>query len=133
MNIKQHYLLLASLALIVFANPVYAETRVGKDALINLISGKTVEGKWMLWDSNYRMYVNPSGDFKRVYGKGDKLTNNFNGSWSVNKKGKLCFEVNNKVCRRVKQHEDGGYNLYNKKKVLKQTIEKITDGNPYNL
>lgn len=49
------------------------------------------------------------------------------------KNGKLCYEIRNKFCRRVKRRNDGGYNLFNKKKELLQTIEKITDGNPYKL
>jgi len=110
-----------------------ADTRVEKDELKALITGKTLEGKWIVWDSNYRMYLAPSGDMKRVYGKGTELTDDLSGTWMINKKGKLCFEVNNMKCRRVKKRDDGGYNLYNKRGEVRQTIEKITDGNPYNL
>lgn len=114
-------------------NPAFAETKVGKEELEKLITGKTLEGRWILWESNYRSYMDPNGDMKRVYGKGDDLSNDFSGTWWINKKGKLCFEVNNRACRRVKKRDDGGYNLYNKQGELKQTIEKITEGNPYNL
>lgn len=126
-------LLMVGCFLLFTANSLLAETIVSGDELRNLVSGKTLEGKWILWDSNYRMYMDPSGEFKRLYGKGSDLTNHFDGTWSINKKGKLCYEVKNKACRRVKKRDDGGYNLYNKKGDLKQTIDKITDGNPYNL
>ena len=125
--------LLIGLFLVFATNSLIAETKVSGDELRSLISGKTLEGKWLLWDSNYRMYMDPSGEFRRLYGKGTELTNEFNGTWTINKKGKLCYEVKNMACRRVKKRDDGGYNLYNKKKELKQNIKKITDGNPYNL
>ena len=116
-----------------YIQPSNAETKVTGEELKELITGKTLEGRWMLWESNYRMYMDPSGEFKRIYGKGDELTSNLDGNWWINKKGKLCYEVNKTACRRVKKRDDGGYNLYNKRGELKQTIDKITDGNPYNL
>jgi len=133
MEFKYKILWIIGFPLAFMSNPLFAETKVEGDELKNLITGKTLEGKWIDWESNYRMFMDPSGEFKRLYGKGSELTNELSGTWWISKKGKLCFEVNNKACRRVKKRDDGGYNLYNKQKELKQTIEKITDGNPYNL
>lgn len=123
------------LCLVIFfaVNTVNAETRVEKDDLEKLVTGKTLEGKWIMWESNYRMYLHPDGSFKRIYGKGETFDVRDSGSWWVSKNGKLCYKINKKACRRVKQRDDEGYNLYNKQMKLKQTIEKITDGNPYKL
>jgi len=114
---------------LLFVGTISADTRVDKQELEELITGKTLEGQWIMWNTTYKMYMDPSGELNRVYGDGKKQ----HGRWWVNKKGKLCFEVDNKACRRVKKRGDGGYNLYNKQKELKQTIEKISDGNIYKL
>lgn len=133
MKFIRHYIGLVGVVLVLFVSPLLAESPVEKGELKSLITGKTLEGRWILWDSNYRMYMDPSGELKRVYGKGTDISNQLDGTWWINKKGKLCLEVENRTCRRVKRRDDGGYNLYNKNKELKQTIEKIVDGNPYNL
>jgi hypothetical protein len=133
MKHKYKLIFLVGFALVFLVNPLFAGQRVDGDELKSLITGKTLEGRWILWASSYRVYLDPDGSFSRVFGKGGKFGENDSGRWWVNKKGKLCYEVRNKACRRVKRRSDGGYNLFNKKKVLKQTIEKITDGNPYKL
>ena len=109
--------------------PIHADKKVGKERLKELIVGKTIEGNWTDWDTTYKMYLHPNGSFSRVYGKG----NNETGEWRINQKGKLGIIMHNERCRRVKQRADGGYNLYNKQGQLKQTIEKISEGNPHNL
>jgi predicted RNA-binding protein (virulence factor B family) len=121
-------LLLISLMFIV-STSVFADKGLEKDELEALVTGKTLEGKWIKWNTTYRMYLATSGEFRRIAGTATKEE----GRWWINKKGKLCFEKNQKVCRRVKQREDGGYNLYNRKKELMQTIDKILDGNPHKL
>jgi len=108
---------------------VFADRRVEKEELEKLVSDKTLEGKWIKWNTTYKMYLAPSGEFRRIAGTATKEE----GRWWVNKKGKLCFEKDQKACRRVKQRDDGGYNLYNRKKELMQTIEKILDGNAHKL
>jgi hypothetical protein len=131
MNKKLLCQCLLGVIVLVLTNTTYADKRVNKDKLEKLISGNTLEGKWFRWETNYRMYLDPSGDFIRVYG--DEFGSSETGRWFINKKDKLCFEIANTACRRVKQRGDGGYNLYGAKKVLKQTIEKITEGNHYKL
>lgn len=121
-------LLVISLMFII-STSVFADKRVEKEELEALITGKTLEGKWIKWNTTYKMYLDPSGEFRRIAGTATKDE----GRWWVNKKGKLCFEKNQKACRRVKKRDDGDYNLYNKKKELMQTIEKIVDGNPHKL
>jgi len=114
---------------VLFTDMLRAETRVDKQQLQELITGKTLEGKWIMWNTTYKMYLDPSGKFKRIYGDDKKEE----GEWWINNKGKLCFRIEDKACRRVKQRDDGGYNLYNKQKELKQTIDKISAGNIFNL
>lgn len=134
MKHKCKLLCLVGFALVFLANPLFAGQRVDGDELKSLITGKTLEGRWILWASSYRAYLDSDGSFTRIFGKGGKLEMNDSGTWWINKNGKLCYKVtNNTACRRVKRRNDGGYNLFNKRKVLKQTIEKITDGNPYKL
>lgn len=129
MNILRASIILSGIVTLIFASSLPADTRVEKDELKALISGKTLEGKWITWQTTYKMYLDPSGELRRIYGSGNKEE----GRWWVNKKGKLCFEIEDKACRRVKQRGDGGYNLYNRQKELKQTIEKIANGNIYNM
>lgn len=129
MNIRQIIIVLLGFFVLVFTDLLLADTRVDKQALKELITGKTLEGRWITWNTTYKMYLDPSGNFNRIYGSDNKEQ----GRWWVNKKGKLCFEIEEMACRRVKSRNDGGYNLYNKRKELKQTIEKISDGNIYKL
>ena len=129
MNMKYLYILLIACFSVFSVNTLSAETRVDGDELRELIVGNTLEGKWIMWGTTYKMYIDPVGEFRRVFSN----DNNDDGEWKINDKGKLCYIMNNKACRRVKKRDDGGYNLYNKQKELKQTIEKIQKGNVYNL
>jgi hypothetical protein len=110
-------------------NTLSAETRVDGDELRELIVGNTLEGKSITWGTRFKIYFDSSGEFKRNFSN----DNYDEGEWEINKKGKLCYMIESRYCRRVKKRDDGGYNLYNKKKELRQTFEKIHKGNVFNL
>lgn len=129
MNIKSVGIGLITTIALVFASTANADKGIDKDELKALIVGKTLEGNMIKWKTTYKMYVAPSGEFSRAYGNGTDEK----GEWYINKKGKLCFIINDTVCRRIKRRGDGGYNVYSGQQELKQTIEKIVEGNPYNL
>jgi hypothetical protein len=106
-----------------------AGEKMGKQVLTVLLTGKTLEGNWVVWRMTCKMYLDPSWKTYRHRGR----TSTEKGEWFVNEQGKLCFVANTTRCRRVKRRDDGGYNLYDKEKQLVQTIEKIQDGGVYSL
>lgn len=126
---KSIYIAFLTCLTLLFTSGAIAGKKVGKQELTALLTGKTVEGDWVVWKTTYKMYLDPSGKMYRHWGK----TSTEKGEWFVNEQGKLCFVVNTTKCRRVIRRGDGGYNLYNKEKQLVQTIEKIQDGDVYSL
>lgn len=126
---KSVYITFLTCLALLFSAGALADNKVGKQELTALVSGKTVEGNWVVWKTTYKMYLDSSGKMYRHWGK----TSTEKGEWFVNEQGKLCFVVNTTKCRRVKRRNDGGFNLYNKEQQLVQTIEKIQDGDIYHL
>jgi len=109
----------------------FAGEQVEKGALETLIKGNTVEGKKIKWKTTYKMYFDSSGKFSRI----DSLNNKESGEWSVECDGTLCLSknVHKEKCRTVKQRSDGGHDVYNVRRQVIWTMDKVTSGNPYNL
>ena len=105
-----------------------AETRVSSEELKTLLSGNTVEGRYIKWGTTHKMYFEATGKMRRI----DSLNNEEKGAWSVNKNDELCVEVRKERCNEVMKRDDGGYNIY-RRGTHKFTFDKILPGNPHNL
>ena len=89
-------------------------------------TGNTMEGKIIKRDTNYKMYLHPSGKLIRH----DNKDNLEKGMWHINSKDELCLTFDSKECHSVKQRGDGRFDLYNQNDELELTIVKVTLGNP---
>ena len=105
-----------------------AETQTSGEDLKTLLSGNTVEGRYIKWETTHKMYFEATGKIRRI----DSLNNKQSGEWYVNSLNELCVEVRKHRCNQVMKRDDGGYNVY-RKGALKFTFDKIVPGNPYNL
>lgn len=107
----------------------FAGEKLDKDTLETLIKGNTVEGKKIKWKSTYKMYLDPSGEFRRI----DSNNNNEGGVWRVESDGTLCMTGRKENCRAIKQRSDGGYDVYSDRGQVVWTMDKFSPGDPYNL
>ena len=106
----------------------YAEEKLNYEEALEIFSGNTIEGKITNFDVDYKMYLDSSGSFVRIFrGTTDK------GNWRIKKNGRFCIELGQEKCRKVKKRDDGGYNAYNRFGDLKFTINKVLRGNPHKL
>ena len=112
------YLFLVSLS--------HADEKISQDEAIELLTGNTVGGKIVQWDTTFKMYLHSSGKLVRQDSRG----NVEKGDWRINKKGKFCIEFGSEKCRTIKKRSDGGLNLYNRHGDLKMTFDTIKPGNP---
>jgi hypothetical protein len=117
------------LLLIFGAGLAFADEPLGKDALESAIKGNTAEGKFLNWGTTYKMFFDPSGQFRRI----DSRNNKESGAWSIDAKGVLLMSGRKDRYRTVKQRKDGGYDVYNKAGKVVWTMDKLVPGNPYNL
>lgn len=117
------------LLLMILIGWAYADEQLDKEALETLIKGNTVEGKIIKWKSTYKMYFDPSGKFRRI----DSLNNKEGGDWYVEDDGKLIMIGRKKKYRSIRQHSDGGYDVYNPSGQVIWTMDKVIPGNPYDL
>lgn len=122
-----------SLFIIVFSlmglcQPSLAESRLSGEQIKALLSGNTVEGKYIKWKTTHKMYFEATGKLRRI----DSLNNKEKGRWEINNSDELCVSVRKTRCNQVMKRDDGGYNVY-RHGTLKFTFDKIVPGNPYNL
>lgn len=68
---------------------VTAETRVSGTELKTLLSGNTVEGKYIKWKTTHKMYFEATGKLRRI----DSLNNKEKGEWYIDDSGNLCISV----------------------------------------
>ena len=106
-----------------------AEEKLDQDEAVKMLTGNTIEGKIVKWDTTYTMFLHPSGKLVRLDSRG----NVEKGNWRINNKGKFCIDLGSEKCRTIKKRDDGGLNLYNGSGDLKLTIDKIVPGNPKNM
>jgi hypothetical protein len=111
-----------------FCHAAFAETDVSGEDLKTLLSGNTVEGKYIKWDTTHKMYFEATGKIRRIDSKNKKEK----GEWYINGSGELCISMRKEHCNYVMKRDDGGYNVY-RSGTLKFTFDKIVSGNPYNL
>ena len=107
----------------------FAGEQLDKGTLETLVKGNTVEGKKIKWKTTYKMYFDPSGKFART----DSLNNKEGGEWQIESDGTLRMIGRKENNRTVKQRSDGGYDVYNARGQVIWTIDKVVQGNPYNL
>ena len=105
-----------------------AETQVSGEELKTLLSGNTVEGRYIKWETTHKMYFSENGKLSRI----DSNNNKEKGEWEINKSGELCISVRKTRCNKVMKRDDGGYDVF-RRGDLKFTFDKILTGNPHNL
>lgn len=117
--------------IILIALPAWAQAdeQIDQESLEKLLTGNTVEGRKIKWDTTYRMYFDPSGRFRRI----DSLNNKEGGEWRVESNGRLCMVGRKEHCRTIRQRKDGGLDAYNMQGQLVWTMDKVIPGNPYEL
>jgi hypothetical protein len=126
------YSLIALLAIgVVFAftNTAYAAF-LNKAEAEKLLSGNTFEGKDFKFKREVKVYLDPSGSYKRV----DNLNNKEAGAWSIESDGKFCMKhAKSENCRNIQPGKMEGVYLLIKDGRRSLRIHKIVPGNPYNL
>lgn len=127
---KTKTILLATCCLVLLgtAGLARAEYELSKQQALKLLSGNTVEGKIIKWNTTYKMYLHPGGKLVRLDSRG----NVEKGMWRISNQGKFCIEFHWEKCRIMKKREDGGLNFYNNAGKLKFTVDKVIPGNPNN-
>jgi len=121
-------ILVVPAVLVAFITSASAGEGLGKEATEKLVSGNTIEGKMLRWNSTYKMHLKKSGDWKRVDSKGNKES----GTWRVDNNGDLCITGKKEKCWTIKKRE-GGYDMISPRGELMMTIDKMAEGNPHNL
>ena len=94
--------------------------------LKNAFTGKTVEGKILKSNTNYKMYFHPSGSLVRL----NNESNPEKGKWSINSKNELCLNFDSEACHKLIKRTDESFDLYNQNGDLELTIVKVILGNP---
>ena len=102
-----------------------AETKVSGEEITTLLSGNTVEGKFIMWNTTYKAYFEATGKLRRI----DSLNNKESGEWFI-ESDKLCIKTRKKRCGNIMKRDDGGYNAYRAGN-FKYTFDKIVPGNPH--
>jgi len=105
-----------------------ADTTVSGEELKTLLSGNTVEGKYLKWDTTHKMYFEATGKIRRI----DSLNNKQSGDWYIDSNDLLCISMKRERCNEVTKRDDGGYNV-SRKGSVKFTFDKILPGNPHGL
>ena len=120
---KQHIVnLLIGLSLLI--TPVlHASEALNKDAVENLVKGRKIEGRNVVWKKGMKWNFHPSGELK----KRDEYGNKGKGTWYVNDEGKLCSEFKHvkERCLTVVPRDDGGYDLFSDKDELEWTFDRF--------
>jgi len=124
-----HWSIVCGLLAMNFLSLSYAGGQLDKDTLETLINGNTVEGKWVKWGTTYKMYFDPSGNYKRI----DSLDNKTGAKWFVDSDGTLRLVGRKDRYRTVKQRGDGGYDVYSPGGELLWTMDKFSSGDIYKL
>jgi len=131
MNGTQLKILAVPLMLLAFVASAYAGEGFGKAETEKLLSGNTIEGKNVRWNSAFKMYFDKSGNYRGE----DTQSGKGSGSWRVSGEGDLCIQPvmkQREFCWTLKKR-DGGYDLISASGKLVRTIEKVAEGNPNNL
>lgn len=116
-------------ALLAYSAMAVAEV-LDKTAAEQLVKGNTAYAKDFKYKRNFKLYFDPSGQYKRV----DELNNTESGSWNIDNRGELCmsFVSGLEKCRAIDSIGEGQYILMFKgSKSVK--FKKIVTGNPDNL
>jgi len=131
MNGTQLKILAVPVMLVTFIASAYAGEGLGKTETEKLLSGNTIEGKNVRFNSAYTMYFDKSGDYRGE----DTQSGKGSGSWRVSGEGDLCIQPvmkQREFCWTLKKR-DSGYDMIAASGKVVRTIEKVLPGNPNNL
>lgn len=143
------------LLMLIFSGSVFAEgvdKWLNSKQIIELINGNTAEGHRDVPTIEYygltasvvfKTYFRPDGELieapEAFTGGRSELTLPIHGNW-WSRKGWLCYIFRDSVrgagqrmCWRVVPLETGTYGLYSKSGELRQTWDRVVDGDPYDL
>lgn len=104
----------------------HAEENIGHSEVKIIFTGNTVEGKIIRRDTNYKMYLHPSGKLIRLDSK-DGLER---GLWYINSDNELCLTFDSEECYSINKRSEGRFDLHNQNGDLELTIVKVILGNP---
>lgn len=104
----------------------HAEEGIDHNEVKVSFTGNTLEGKIIKRDTNYKMYLHPSGKLIRLDSK-DSLEK---GSWYINSNNELCLTFESEECYSINKHSEGQFDLRNQNGALELTIVKVILGNP---
>jgi len=96
------------------------------DEAVTLLKGNTAEGVNTKWDKNMIWYFREDGTVIKQNQSG----NRFNHTWSIDKKGQLCYQdgrMDWPECHPVKQRADGKYDAHDGR----WRMDKILQGNAH--
>jgi len=112
----------------VFAPTVMAAKGLGQAEAEQLIKGNTVEGT-NKWNKQMTWYFDGSGQLRKRDHRGNKSK----ATWSISKKGELCYldkHQQREVCGAIVPRGEGKYEV----EIPGQwKWNKFSPGNPYNL
>jgi hypothetical protein len=104
----------------------HAEEGIDHNEVKISFTGNTLEGKIIKRDTNYKMYLHPSGKLIRLDSK-DSLER---GSWYINSDNELCLTFDSEECYSINKRSEGQFHLRNRNGALELTIVKVILGNP---
>lgn len=104
----------------------HAEEGIDHNEVKISFTGNTIEGKIIKRDTNYKMYLHPSGKLIRLDSK-DSLER---GSWYINSDNELCLTFDSEECYTINKRSEGQFDLHNQNGGLELTIVKVILGNP---